>query len=107
LDVLDSHCERLGRDPAEITKTRMGVVAIAPTHEQALAKVDEMRRAGIPEARLASVLAGDVDEVTEQAQAFADVGIEGLTVSLTDVHDLESLVLAGQAIGPVFASAVA
>ncbi len=107
LDVLERHCERLGRDPAEITKTRMGVVAIGRTHEQALAKVDEMRRAGIPEMRLASVLAGDVDEIAEQAQAYAEVGIEGLTVSLPDVHDLEMLALAGEAIGPVFASAVA
>jgi alkanesulfonate monooxygenase SsuD/methylene tetrahydromethanopterin reductase-like flavin-dependent oxidoreductase (luciferase family) len=55
LGVLEAHCERLGRDPAEITKTRMGVVSIAPTHEPALAKTEGMRRAGIPEERVASV----------------------------------------------------
>jgi F420-dependent oxidoreductase-like protein len=103
LGVLESHCERLGRDPAEITKTRMSVVAIAPTHEQALAKVEKMRRAGIPEQRLASLIAGDPDEVAERAQAFADIGIEGLTLSLPDVDDLETLALAGHALAPVFA----
>lgn len=107
LSVLESHCTAIDRDPAEITKTRMSTVAIAPTHEQALAKVDQMRRAGIPEERLAAVLAGDPDEVAEQGHAFAEIGIEGMTLSLPDVHDLETVALAGNTLGPVFASAVA
>jgi F420-dependent oxidoreductase-like protein len=107
LGVLASHCERLGRDPAEITKTAMRVIAIAPTHEAAQAKVEAMRRAGVPEERLAAVLAGDPDGIAEQAQAIADAGIEGLTLSLPDVHDVETVALAGHALGPVFASAVA
>jgi alkanesulfonate monooxygenase SsuD/methylene tetrahydromethanopterin reductase-like flavin-dependent oxidoreductase (luciferase family) len=84
----------------------MSVVAIAPTHEQAAAKLDQMRRAGIPEERVASVLAGDPDEVAEQAHAFAEVGLEGMTLSLPDVHELETVALAGRTLGPVFASAV-
>jgi F420-dependent oxidoreductase-like protein len=107
LDVLESHCERLGREPAEITKTRMGVVVIAPTHEQALAKLEALRRLGIPEERLSTAMAGDPDEVAEQAQAFADIGIEGMTFSMPDAHDLESLELAGRALGPVFAATAA
>jgi len=106
LGVLDSHCERLGRDPAEITKTRTGTIAVAPTHEEALAKVERMRQAGVPEQRIAVTMVGDPDEVAEQAQAFADVGIEGLTFSMADVHDLESVALAGQALGSVFPSAI-
>jgi F420-dependent oxidoreductase-like protein len=107
LGVLESHCERLGRDAAEITKTRMGVVAIGETHETAMAKIDFMRAMGIPEDRLATVMAGDPDELAEQAHAFAEIGIEGLTISMPDAHDLESLELAGRALGPVFASAAA
>jgi F420-dependent oxidoreductase-like protein len=102
LGVLESHCERLGRDPAEITKTRMGVLAVADTHEQAMAKVDR-----VPEQRRVSLLAGDADEVAEQAQAYAEIGIDGMTVSIPDVHDLQTVELAGRALGPVFASAVA
>jgi F420-dependent oxidoreductase-like protein len=97
IDVLGSHCERVGRDPAEITKTRMGVLAVADTHEQAMAKV-----ARVPEQRRVSLLAGDADEVAEQAQAYADIGIEGMTVSIPDVHDLETVELVGRALGPVF-----
>ena len=35
MGVLDAHCEDLGRDPAEITRTRLGTLAIAGTHEEA------------------------------------------------------------------------
>lgn len=38
IGVLEDHCEAAGRDPAEITKTAMGVVLIAPTHEAAQAQ---------------------------------------------------------------------
>ena len=107
LGVLEGHCERLGRDSSEITKTGMGIVAIGATHEAAQAKVEAMRAAGIPEERLAGVLAGDPDTVAERAQAMADVGIEGMTISMPDVHDLEAVELAGRAIAPVFAGAAA
>jgi len=103
LGVLESHCERLGRDPAQITKTGMGVVCVAATHEAAEAKVQAMRDAGVPEQRLAGVIAGDPDTIAERAQAMADVGIEGMTVSLPDTHDLEVIEMAGRALGPVFA----
>src|SRR3954452_12862657 len=42
LSVLEGHCEDIGRDPAEITKTRMATLYIAPTHEAAVAKLDAM-----------------------------------------------------------------
>ena len=33
--VLEGHCERLGRDIGEITKTRLGTIIIEPTQEEA------------------------------------------------------------------------
>jgi F420-dependent oxidoreductase-like protein len=105
MEVLAGHCEHVGRDPAEITKTRLGVLAIAPTHEAAMAKVDFLRRAGVPEERLsATVMAGDPDGVAEQAAAFIHAGIDGLTLTIPDVHDLETVALAGRTLGPIFAS---
>ncbi|MGO9900748.1 MAG: LLM class F420-dependent oxidoreductase [Solirubrobacteraceae bacterium] len=103
LEVLEAHCEKLDRDPAEITKTAMAVVLIAPTHEAATAKLDAMRQAGVPALRLMSAMAGAPDTVAAKAAELREVGIEGLTISLPDVHDLETLQLAGQALGPVFA----
>ena len=104
LGVLEGHCETVGRDPAQITKTSMAQIVIAPTHEQAHAKLAALRELGIPAQRLAGMTVGDPDTIGEAAQALADIGIEGMTISLPDVHDLEALQLAGQTIGPVFAA---
>src|SRR5918992_744777 len=49
LGVLEGHCEAEGRDPAEITKTRMARVLIAPSHEAAYRKLDAVRQAGLSE----------------------------------------------------------
>ena len=106
LDVLEGHCADVGRDPAEITKTAMGVILVAPTHEAVEAKKQAMRELGTPEERIAVAIAGDPDTIAERAQALADVGIEGMTVSLPDVPDLESLELAGRALASVFAAPV-
>src|SRR3954451_23363019 len=40
LGVLDGHCEAVGRDPAEITRTRMTAVLIGRTQEDAQRKLD-------------------------------------------------------------------
>jgi F420-dependent oxidoreductase-like protein len=107
LGVLEGHCEAVGRDPAEITKTAMAPVSIAATHAAAEAKVQRFREAGLPEERIAMLAIGDPDAIGERAQALADVGIEGMTISLPDVHDPESIELAGKAIGSVFSASVA
>jgi len=106
LGVLEGHCDDVGRDPSEITKTSMGVILVAPTHEAAVGKKQALVELGVPEARLDSAIAGDPDTIAERAQALADAGMEGITVSLPDVHDLEALELAGRALASVFAAPV-
>ena len=107
LGVLEGHCNDVGRDFSEITKTAMGVILVGPTHEAAEAKRQAMIDAGVPPERVAGAIAGDPDTVAEHAQALADAGIEGFTISMPDVHDLESLAMAGRALSPVFAAPVA
>jgi F420-dependent oxidoreductase-like protein len=102
LGVLEGHCERLGRDPAEITKTSMTTIAIAPTEDGVRAKLDAARAAGVPEQRIAATTASTPEQVLERAHALRDVGIEGLTFSMPDVHDLEAVTLAGETLAPVF-----
>jgi F420-dependent oxidoreductase-like protein len=102
LSVLDGHCERLGRDPGEITKTSMATIAISESDEGARAKLDAMRAAGVPEQRIANTMAGTPDRILERAHAFRDVGIEGLTITMPDSHDLEAVTLAGETLAPVF-----
>jgi F420-dependent oxidoreductase-like protein len=107
LGVLEGHCEAVGRDPAQITKTAMGQVAIGATHEVAQAKMEFLRQLGIPAERLAAFIAGDPDTVGERVQALADAGIEGFTLSMPDAHDPEAVEMVGRAISPVFAAPVA
>jgi F420-dependent oxidoreductase-like protein len=102
LGVLDGHCEAVGRDPSEITRTRMTTLIVAPTHEQAARRLDDYRATGVPEDRVRAAMVGDPDSVAEQAQAFADIGIEGLTVVIPGMHELEPVALAGRTLGAVF-----
>ncbi len=105
MGVLDAHCEAVGRDPGEITRTRMGVAFIAPTHDEAMRKLDAAKQRGLPEERARMLaMAGDPDGIAEQAQAFLDVGIEGLTLSIPDVHDLDTVALVGATLGPLLGS---
>jgi alkanesulfonate monooxygenase SsuD/methylene tetrahydromethanopterin reductase-like flavin-dependent oxidoreductase (luciferase family) len=102
LSVLENHCENVGRDSAEITKTSMMTLAIGATESVVKAKLETMRAAGFPEERIAATTAGTPDQVLEHAHAFRDVGIEGVTFAMPDVHDLEAVALAGETLAPVF-----
>lgn len=105
LGVLARHCEDVGRDPAEITKTSMMSIAIAETEAGVKAKLAAMREAGFPEQRIAGTTGGTPEQIAERAQAYRDVGIEGVTFSMADVHDLEAVTLAGETLAPLFATA--
>jgi F420-dependent oxidoreductase-like protein len=103
MGVLDRHCENVGRDPREITRTRNGMVFAGRTHEEAQRKLAAARAAGMSEERERTVaMAGDPDELREQAQAFRDAGLDGLTFSIYDVQDLEVVELVGKTLGPMF-----
>jgi F420-dependent oxidoreductase-like protein len=101
LGVLERHCEDVGRDPAEITKTRMATVIIAPTHEAAQRRVEAAQAAGMGDRLAATGITGDPGEVAEQAQRFLDAGLDGLTFTMPEVHDLEQVALAGETLSEV------
>jgi F420-dependent oxidoreductase-like protein len=102
LGVLRGHCEAVGRDPAEITKTVMMSIAIGRDDAAVEAKLDAMRDAGFPPERIKGTTAGTPDRIRERAEAFKAVGIEGVTFSMPDVHDLDAIRLAGETLAPVF-----
>ena len=109
MDVLDGHCERLGRDPKTICRTRLGTLVVGPTMEAATAKITS--RFGVaslddlPAELLARVkgmfILGDADAVGEQVQELLDAGLDGLVVNMPDAHDLEAVELAGSVLGPL------
>ena len=102
IGVLEDHCERLGRDPAEITKTRLGTIIIAPTQEEADAKLERLAQVtGMDPERRATVLTGDPDTVAEKAGELLESGIDALIFNSPEVHDLETVQLLGETLGPL------
>lgn len=102
LGVLQAHCEDVGRDFSEITKTGLGRVLIAPTHEAAEAKKRGLRDRGIPQESIDTMIVGDPDTVGERVQGFKDAGLEGYCLSMPDSDDLESVVLVGETLSKIF-----
>jgi F420-dependent oxidoreductase-like protein len=98
MGVLDRHCETFDRDPREITRTKLGVCVIGDTAEAAEAKVAPLRAGFPPDRYDAIVLAGDADQIGEQVHGMREAGLDGLIVSIVDVHDLESVAAVGQAL---------
>jgi F420-dependent oxidoreductase-like protein len=111
MSVLDEHCERLGRDPGSICRTRLGTVMVGRNHDEAVARRDAYLAARgmswdtLPDevrAQLASmILVGGPDEVGEQVQALLDAGLDGLIVNIPDAHTLDSVAAAGEVLGPL------
>ena len=64
--VLEGHCERLGRDIGEITKTRLGTIIVKPTQDEADSLFKYIaENSGMPADRLATWIVGDPDTVGE------------------------------------------
>jgi F420-dependent oxidoreductase-like protein len=98
MEVLDGHCEDVGRDPSEITRTRMATVFIDDDGDAARARLEAV---GLDERRRSMALAGNAEDVGAGVRELMDVGIEGLTISLPDVYDLDKVRMAGEAISAV------
>jgi F420-dependent oxidoreductase-like protein len=103
LEVLKRHCDAIGRDPAEITKTRLGGLAIAETNAEADRKARAMAEArGMDPARMREYLVvGDPDSVSEQLAEYLDAGLDGMIFNMHDAQDLEPVRLAGRTLSAI------
>jgi alkanesulfonate monooxygenase SsuD/methylene tetrahydromethanopterin reductase-like flavin-dependent oxidoreductase (luciferase family) len=104
LSVLDRHCEDVGRDPADITRTRLGGLVIAETAAEAERKARQMaEHRGMDPARYAEyVIAGDPGAVCEQVAAYLDAGLDGMIFNMHDAQDIEPVRLAGRTLSAAF-----
>lgn len=102
LEVLDEHCARLGRNRSDIKVTKLTMVCVAPTMEEAVA--DARTLAGVKgwndeiiEMLKGVLIFGDPDTVGAQLQELVDTGIDGLTINLpANGHIVERIGLLGE-----------
>jgi F420-dependent oxidoreductase-like protein len=98
IDVLERHCETVGRDPGTIIKTRLGSLLIRKTDAEAEGLFQQiLGRPGINQEYVRSVLiVGGPDRVAEQAQKLLDAGLDGLIFNMPHLEDPEAIELAGR-----------
>jgi F420-dependent oxidoreductase-like protein len=98
LDVLRHHCRDVGRDPADIVKTRLSTLIAAPTADEAERRRQEFQRARrIDDASLeARLIWGDADGVVRRARAFLDAGLDGLIFNMPTGSTPDDVAFAGR-----------
>jgi F420-dependent oxidoreductase-like protein len=110
IEALQVHLDALGRDRSEMSVTTLGTLVMAPTHDEARAKLERLIRArGVddpatviddPAARAAflpRVTWGDPDEVVAQVDELLATGLDGVVFNMiADGHDLDTVKLAGE-----------
>jgi F420-dependent oxidoreductase-like protein len=102
LEALAGHCERLGRDRSEITVTKLMMVVVAPTQEEAesdLATIAEVKgwNEKIAERVKQQLIFGDPDHVGAKLSEAIGKGLDGVTVDLPiNGHLPERIALLGE-----------
>lgn len=102
LEALAGHCARLGRDRSEIAVTKLLMVLVAPTMEEAESDLREVAAVKgwseeIIEMAKGLLIYGDPDTVGERLQACMDSGIDGLTINLPgNGHNPDRIGLLGE-----------
>jgi alkanesulfonate monooxygenase SsuD/methylene tetrahydromethanopterin reductase-like flavin-dependent oxidoreductase (luciferase family) len=98
IDVLERHCETVGRDPGTIIKTRLGSLLIRKTDAEAERLFQQiLGRPGINQEYVRSALmVGGPDRVAEQAQKLLDAGLDGMIFNMPHLEDPEAIELAGR-----------
>ena len=93
ISVLEKHCADVGRDPSEITKTRLGSLVIGATDADARPSFPEFaagRSMDVEQARPLPTVDGP-DSRGRAGQAFLDAGLDGLLFSMMDRTSSESV----------------
>jgi F420-dependent oxidoreductase-like protein len=94
LAVLDRHCADVGRDPAAITRTRLGTLVLTPNADET-ARVREFL-GGLMGADLEeSFTIGQPDDIVTEVAALIDAGLDGLIFNMP-LSDVETVERAGE-----------
>jgi F420-dependent oxidoreductase-like protein len=109
MEVLDKHCEAVGRDPATVTRTRLGTLILGHSHDDAIDRRSAMLEGrgfqwdSLPDAVKADLGArltiGGPEEVGQQVQEFLDAGIDGVIFNLPTAYVTDDVAFAGEVLG--------
>ncbi|MDP9298624.1 MAG: LLM class F420-dependent oxidoreductase [Actinomycetota bacterium] len=104
LGVLAEHCREVGRDPADIVKTRLGTLIVTPTKEEAERRREAFQAArGIGDRELPSRLIwGDPGTVGDTVQTFLDIGLDGMIFNMPTGSTPDDVALAGTTLSERF-----
>jgi F420-dependent oxidoreductase-like protein len=109
MDVLERHCEAVGRDPKTIVKTRLGSLIIRKSDAEAERVLEQiLTRPGINKEWIrAGFIVGGPDRVAEQAQKLLDAGLDGLIFNMPHFELPEAIELAGKTLAGLHQPAAA
>ncbi len=102
LEALAGHCERLGRDRSEIKVTKLFMLVMGNTYDEALASLNAFVEnhgwpAEVVDLMVPQVTIGGPDEVGAAIRDLMDAGLDGITLNVAaNAHDPEMIALAGQ-----------
>jgi F420-dependent oxidoreductase-like protein len=98
MDVLNRHCESVGRDPATITKTRLGSLLIRHTDAEAEKAFEQILNIpGINKDWVrAGFTVGGPDTVTQKVQELLEAGLDGVIFNMPHMEIPEFIELAGK-----------
>jgi F420-dependent oxidoreductase-like protein len=100
IDVIREHCRDVGRDPSEISMTRLGTLVVAETREEAERRRDRFRAfRDLDDETLRSVLIwGTPDTIGDRIQEYIDAGLDGLLFNMPVGSTPEDVARAGRAL---------
>jgi F420-dependent oxidoreductase-like protein len=93
LDVLHRHCADVGRDPSEITTTRLGTLVLTPDADET-ARVRAFLGGIAGEGFDEQFTVGEPDDVAREVEALVATGVDGLIFNMP-LSDPETVALAG------------
>jgi F420-dependent oxidoreductase-like protein len=91
-DVLRTHCEQVGRNPADVELTHLSTVLVGTDDKQLAELVERQRpRRQNPERYAATVNAGTVDDHIGRFRELAEAGAQEVIVRFADLSDTKPI----------------
>jgi F420-dependent oxidoreductase-like protein len=81
IEVLRRHCDAVGRDPSEISVTRLSTLLLAADDTQA-GQLKQMIADAAGADRVAQMNVGTADQIAEQVRELADAGVDELIFNM-------------------------